>query len=180
MHTTVKSRDAAQTEGGGLAGDPADQRALRDALGAFATGIAVITTAGDAGGPALGITVNSFGSVSLDPPLVLWSIDKTADRFAQFATAQAWSVSVLGQGDKAVSDHFARSPEPVVLDDVVAASSVPGEAPFVGDPVAVFACRTHACVDAGDHVIIIGRIEGFDSRSGPALTYFRGRYGTAE
>ncbi|HEY3778568.1 MAG TPA: flavin reductase family protein [Rhizomicrobium sp.] len=153
-----------------------DTRAFRDALGCFPTGVAVVT-AESADRPPMGITVNSFASVSLDPPLVLWCVDRRSDRFRTFSTAKGFTVSVLDATHGGVSARLAR-PGAHALDGISMTATALGP-PALADALAVFECvreHTHA---GGDHVILVGRVERFSHKpAGAPLVFFRGRYGT--
>jgi flavin reductase (DIM6/NTAB) family NADH-FMN oxidoreductase RutF len=153
-----------------------DTKAFRDALGSFPTGIAVIT-AGSAETSHIGITVNSFASVSLDPPLVLWSIDRRSRRYPYFAEAPGFTVSVLASGHKAVSARLAGQGEHS-LDGIALVPTELGP-PGLADSLAIFECARESVQDAGDHAILIGRVLKFSRNDGAGapLVYFRGRYG---
>lgn len=158
-------------------------RPLKNALGRFATGIAVIACRGDepAGAPVAAITVNSFNSVSLDPPLVLWSIEKSASSFDSFMAADGYGVSLLHAGQEATSNQFARAGAAVRAGDLFE-TLAPDTAerrsePVLKDRLAAFDCRLVDRHEAGDHVILIGRVELFDTRAGAPLIYFASRYG---
>lgn len=150
-----------------------DARELRAALGAFATGVAIVTTRAQDG--LHGLTINSFASVSLDPPLVLWSLDRRSHSLRAFETGAVFAVNVLGrhQADLARRfarhgvDRFAQTPLTEGLDG----------APLLGDCVACFECRRVAAHDGGDHVIIVGRIERYRADQRPALVFSRGKFG---
>jgi len=160
-----------------------DIRAYREALGSFPTGVAVVTAAPAADAAKLkigadahiGITVNSFTSVSLDPPLVLWCMDRRSSRHDHFAAARAFTVSILGTEHKAVSARLAR-PGEHALDgmDLLATELGP---PALSDSLAVFECVQQQALPCGDHTILIGRVQRFSrpGRSAP-LVYFSGRY----
>ncbi len=151
-----------------------DARTLRDALGCFATGVTVVT-AFDAGGDPVGLTANSFTSVSLDPPLLLVCIAKTSSSLKALELAEHFAVNVLHIGQQPASTLFA----------------VPGEdrfrqtpwqrgrhdAPVLSNALANFECRRHQMHDGGDHVILVGEVlrATFDPRRDPLL-YFRGKY----
>ena len=154
------------------ANDPASLRALRNAMGRFATGVALITTMGDAG-PA-GFTANSFASVSLDPPLVLWSPARSSSRFQLFTTAPHFSIHVLAAGDMALAHRFARGGHGFAT--APDAWSAEG-APIFPQALARFDCRLHATHDGGDHLIVVGRVLRFSVRSGEPLVFSQGRYG---
>lgn len=149
--------------------------AYRRAMGAFATGVAVISAA-RGGGRVSGLTVNSLTSVSLKPPLLLWCLGNGCERYDLFATAPLWGVSILGVGDEALARRFARlHTETIEPEDGDALL----DAPVLRAGVAHFACRTHARHEGGDHLIIVGDVIGFRTEPGAALTFFRGQYGRA-
>ncbi|HEX3811082.1 MAG TPA: flavin reductase family protein [Rhizomicrobium sp.] len=152
-----------------------DTRAFRQALGTFPTGVAVVTAAAPDAKP-MGITVNSFTSVSLNPPLVLWCLDRKSDRFGVFAAAAAYTVSVLGTAHEDVSAKLAR-PGAHKLDGL---SLLPTELgpPALDEALAIFECTREAVHDGGDHVILVGRVQRFARReAGGPLIFFRGKYG---
>jgi flavin reductase (DIM6/NTAB) family NADH-FMN oxidoreductase RutF len=160
-----------------------DSRAFRDALGAFPTGIAVITAAPvQAGSQAqdvshIGITVNSFTSVSLEPPLVLWCIDRRSRRYPHFAQAPGFTVSILASGHREVSTRLARAGEHN-LDGIAMIPTQLGP-PALADSLAIFECARESVQEAGDHAILIGRVLRFARHDGAGapLVYFQGRYG---
>ena len=156
-----------------------DSRAFRDALGNFPTGVAVIT-AGHADQSAhVGITVNSFTSVSLDPPLVLWCMDRRSYRHDIFAGAPGFTVSILGTGHKDVSSRLAR-PGEHALDGIALLETELGP-PALADSLAVFECITEKKLEAGDHTIFLGKVMRFSRPSDSApLIFFRGRYSALE
>lgn len=151
-----------------------DQRTLRDALGCFATGVTVLTTlTGDR--QPVGLTANSFTSVSLDPPLLLVCIAKSATSAASFKTCAQFAVNVLHIGQQPVSSRFAKKGEERF-------SQTRWEPGLEGCPVltgslATFECTTHELLDGGDHIILIGAVERarFEPHRDPLL-YFRGKY----
>lgn len=150
-----------------------DPREFRDALGAFATGVTVVTCMSDDGKP-IGLTANSFNSVSLDPPLVLFSLDRGSFSFAHFRAAGHFAVNILSDAQQEISRHFARASEDKWRDISFDVSGV--GCPAFRDALAVFECSTHAIHDGGDHIIIVGRVERFTHRAGDPLLYYRGRY----
>lgn len=152
-----------------------DQRALRHALGRFATGVAVIGTRTD-DGKLEGLTVNSFASVSLDPPLVLWCLQRATPSFASFAVASAFAVSVLGADQRALSQRFATAATHKFTGVPHVAGH--GGVPRLADALAWFECRTERTVDGGDHVIFIGRVVRAGYRDGEPLVFSAGRYCT--
>ena len=151
-----------------------DAKAYRKALGGFATGVCVVT-AHTAEGP-LGITVNSFTSVSLDPPLVLWCMDVKSDRHDAFAGAERFAVHVLPVEDQAMSDRFACGVCTLSDDEFEVGDPAP---PRLRNAVTRLDCTTHDRIVMGDHLVIVGRVAAFDTHPGDALTYFRGKYGQA-
>lgn len=152
----------------------ADTLAYRRALGAFATGVCVVTADSEAG--PLGITVNSFTSVSLTPRLVLWCLDERSDRWPVFAAAETFAVHVLPAADKAVASRFARGVSVLERGEYIRRDEGP---PCLSKAVMRLECQTHDRIQMGDHLIIVGRVTRFDDAGGEALTYFRGRYGMA-
>lgn len=150
-----------------------DARALRHALGAFATGVAVVTAMGPDG--PHGLTVNSFASVSLDPPLVLWSLDRRSHSLRVFETAPSFAVHVLGAHQEALARLFAR-PGADRFTGLTLESGLDG-APLLPDCVAAFECRRVAAHDGGDHVVFVGRIARYRSDERPPLVFSRGRFG---
>jgi flavin reductase (DIM6/NTAB) family NADH-FMN oxidoreductase RutF len=151
-----------------------DQRSFRAALGAFATGVAVATAPGR-GGPPAGVTVNSFTSVSLDPPLVLFCLDRSAQSLEAFREADHFAVSVLAEGQRDLSVRFA-SQAPGKFEGVGVAEGL-GGAPVLEGCLAAVECSRHAVHDGGDHVILVGRVERLrHADGGRPLLYFRGRY----
>jgi len=155
-----------------------DTKQFRNALGSFATGVTIITTRDEAGG-AIGVTANSFNSLSLDPPLVLWSIGVKAFSYPAFAKAKHFVVHVLAADQQALSDRFAR-PSTEKFDGVAFEHGL-GDVPLFPGCAAVFECSTERCVEGGDHVIMIGRVERFSvNESALPLMSYRGRYAIPE
>ena len=155
-------------------GDPRDdQRAFRRALGQFATGVAIITAR--LGEQTVGVTANSFTSVSLDPPLVLWSLESKAQSLPVFREARHFAVNVLSADQVALSTRFARS----TSDKFQAVEWQPGAsgAPLIKGVAAQFECRREAEHDGGDHVILIGRVDRFARFDREVLVFAHGRYG---
>jgi flavin reductase (DIM6/NTAB) family NADH-FMN oxidoreductase RutF len=151
-----------------------DPRTLRDALGCFATGVTVVTCLTDTGIPA-GLTVNSFTSVSLDPPLLLVCLAKPAASAAALIAAQWFAVNVLQTGQQPASIRFSTRDE----DRFGTTPWSCGEcgAPILAESLGVFECERTAVYDGGDHHILVGQVvkASFDASLDPLL-YFRGRY----
>lgn len=150
-----------------------DPRALRNAFGAFATGVTVITTR-QADGTPRGFTANSFTSVSLDPPLLLVCLAKSAHSADIFAHAPHFAVNILAEDQKALSGLFAsRAPDKFQQCDWAHGHA---DVPVLAGTLAQFTCARHRLVDAGDHLVLIGRVEDFATREAQPLGYFRGTY----
>lgn len=152
-----------------------NRRLLRDAFGTFMTGVTVVTTLDEAGAP-IGFTANSFSSVSLDPPLLLVSIAKTSGNYARFLATKGFAINILAEGQKDVSNTFAKPVEDRFA--TVSWQLGPHGAPVLGGVSAWFDCRMHQVVDAGDHAILIGRVEAFEASGQSGLGYYRGSYFT--
>lgn len=156
-------------------GDPVDDgRAFRRALGQFATGVTVVTTSLD--GELYGMTANSFSAVSLDPPLVLWSIRKDSSSRDAFATSGHFVINVLNEPQIEVSGLFAR-PGEGRFEKASWATGVHGD-PLLDDSGAHFECVTENVMDAGDHLILLGRVNRFARYEGAPLLFSQGQYGS--
>lgn len=151
---------------------PDTLRALRDALGRFATGVTVITTK-TAQGPA-GFTANSFASVSLDPALVLWSAAKSSARFPIFSAAKFYSIHILAEDQAPLAARFSRGG--AGFDGLDVAQSADGN-PVFPTALARFDCHQHAVHDGGDHLIIVGRVLQFTLRNAQPLLFNQGNFG---
>lgn len=152
--------------------DPAeDPRAFRRALGAFATGVTVVTAESPEG--PVGITANSFASVSLDPPLVLWMPARDSARFALFEKAERYAIHVLHRDQREVCDAFTR--DRAAFDGLDWAPDEDG-VPEIAGCLARFRCRHHATHEGGDHLIIVGRVTGAAARDGLPLMFQGGRF----
>nr|WP_207382956.1 flavin reductase family protein [Pseudaestuariivita atlantica] len=151
---------------------PDTARDLRDALGRFGTGVTVVTCTDDEG--PLGITANSFASVSLDPALVLWSPAKASKRYASFAAAKSFAIHIVGADQHHLCHRFARDGR--AFDGAEWRTGRDG-APILDGALSVFECTTHAMHDAGDHTIIVGRVDHVTTGSGAPLLFYGGKYG---
>jgi flavin reductase (DIM6/NTAB) family NADH-FMN oxidoreductase RutF len=150
-----------------------DGRDLRRAFGNFATGVTIVTTLDAAGNPC-GFTANSFTSVSIEPPLLLVSIAKTAYGCEVFTSSQGFAVNILARDQRELSNRFAASGA-----DKFANLEWQGKAsgsPIVDGVVAWFDCAHHEQVDAGDHVILIGRVLDYAYNTHTPLGFCRGAY----
>ncbi|MDB5690687.1 MAG: putative FMN-binding flavin reductase [Sphingomonas bacterium] len=151
-----------------------DQRAFRNALGHFPTGVVVVTAARAEGDP-IAMTVSSFNAVSLDPPLVLFSVGRTAPSLAALLQADSFGISVLRHDQSDLSGRFAnaRGAKWSGLEPCLGETGCP----LVGPCLAVFECTPHATHDGGDHLIIVGRVARFEiAPEGAPLVFFRGGY----
>lgn len=149
-------------------------RAFRNALGEFATGVAAVTTVVEGQSP-IGITVNSFSSVSLDPPLILWCLDKRSDTADAFNVCGGFTVNVLSGSQQDLSNRLSR-PGEHGLQGIATSQGVNG-VPSIDDALASFECDIETRHDAGDHIIMIGRVMGFHQREPKTpLIYHRGAY----
>ncbi len=157
----------------GAAFDPIE---FRKALGTFATGVTIITARAADGSP-IGLTANSFNSVSLDPPLVLWSLANNAMSFDAFRSASHWAVHVLGADQEDLSGRFARRGE-----DKFAGLEIEegeGGVPLLRGCAARFQCRTASQYQGGDHLIFIGEVLRFDRDEAAPLVFHGGKYAHA-
>ena len=153
---------------------PIDPRDFRNALGTYATGVTIITAAGADGKP-YGITCNSFASVSLNPPLVLWSLVLYSSSLSVFQNASHFAVNVLGASQQALANKFAKSSEDKFVG--VDWTSGIGNAPLLMNSVANFQCRAVNRYYGGDHVIFLGAVEAYAYNRNEPLLFARGGYG---
>ena len=153
--------------------DPsADADSFRGALGAFVTGVTVVTT--DSPDGPVAIVANSFASVSLDPPLVLWSPAKSSHRFEHFVGSRRFAVHVLAADQRDICA--------AIIQSKTAITKVPTRLSHCGMPIiegalATFECNLETTHDAGDHVIVLGRVIKAHHRGGDPLVFHGGRYG---
>lgn len=155
-----------------------DSRTFRNACGQFLTGVTVVTSRGNDGQP-IGLTANSFTSVSLEPPLVLVCIDKRLGSYQTLLDAPGYAVHILSAEQQEISARFATKG----ADKFAGLETADGlyGVPILPDAITVFECKTVNRVDAGDHTILIGQVERLrtgDTSKKP-LGYFRGKYTTA-
>lgn len=156
---------------------PIDPIALRRAFGTFVTGVTVITTRDEDGTPR-GMTANSFTSVSLDPPLLLVCVAKSASSYPAFTNAGCFAVNILHEGQVDVSGNFAsKSPDKF---QSVTHDHIHTGAPVLTDSLTWFDCTTYNTVDAGDHAILIGQVRAFGTSPTAPLGFCRGRYASVK
>ena len=149
------------------------QRAFRNALAAFATGVTIATTS-DAEGRPVGVTASSFNSVSLDPPLVLWSLAKNSLSRDAFTAAGHFAIHVLTAAQEDLSNRFARSGDDKFAD--VAWHCGELGSPLLDQFVARFECRTRHEYEGGDHIILVGEVVSYEARDEAPLLFHGGRY----
>ena len=148
---------------------------LRQALGRFVTGVTIVTCRDEHGEP-IGLTANSFNALSLDPPLVLWSLRQASSTIAAFTNASHFAVNVLAADQVDLSRRFAR-PSSAKFDDGQWTDGQ-GGAPLLAGCVAVFECRRRSHHAAGDHVLFIGEVERIGGTADTPLVYHAGHYRT--
>jgi flavin reductase (DIM6/NTAB) family NADH-FMN oxidoreductase RutF len=153
-----------------------DSRAFRHCLGQYATGVTIVTTAREE--RPVGVTANSFTSVSLDPPLVLWSIDRQSRSFSAFESAEYCAINILASSQIGLAQRFSSRD-----DDKFAGidwSPGLGGAPLLSGALAQLECRREAGYDGGDHLILINRVLQHTTSEAEALLFAQGRYGVAQ
>ncbi|SFV12542.1 flavin reductase [Pseudoduganella namucuonensis] len=155
---------------------PFDQREFRRTLGTFTTGVTIITARAADGAP-VGITANSFNSVSLDPPMVLWSLAKTSRSLAAFNDSDHWAVHILSVDQDALSNRFAKSGEDKFHG--VATEAGAGGVPLLTGCTARLQCKSAFRYDGGDHIIFVGEVCAFDRSDSPPLVFHGGKYAIA-
>jgi flavin reductase (DIM6/NTAB) family NADH-FMN oxidoreductase RutF len=149
-----------------------DPKALRNAFGAFATGVTIITTHAD--GIDTGLTANSFSSVSLDPPMILWSLDRKSRSLDIFENAEGFAVHVLASDQEALSNRFARSAPDKF--ETLKVGRGDWAMPLLPDCAARFECRKAFTYEGGDHVIFVGEVLRYEHTERPPLLFHGGRY----
>ena len=155
---------------------PVEPRIFRDALGHFASGVCVVTTVADDGRPA-GVTISAFASLSLDPPLILWSLSTRSSNLRAFEAAEHFAVNILADDQVAISRRFSSS-LPNKFHDVAVHAGL-GGTPLIEGCTAHIECRAHSSQTAGDHVLFVGRVERVRTSDRPPLVFVGGRYRSA-
>ncbi|ATG74927.1 hypothetical protein AN401_14545 [Zobellella denitrificans] len=154
-----------------------DTRALRNAMGHFATGVTVVTAPGE-GNALVGITANSFSSLSLEPPLILWSLSLNSPSLAAFQEGQPFAVNVLCQGQEDLAMQFARA-----SDDKFSGVEYhlnQRQVPLLAHTLAQFECEVAFTRCLGDHLLIVGRVQAFRCQEGEPMLFFKGQFKTLE
>lgn len=153
--------------------DPSDTRALRVALGRYATGVTIVSCV-DESGQRIGLTANSFAALSLTPALVLWSLRVQSPSLPAFQACGHFVVNVLAESQVDLSRRFAAPGEHKFNEGVWSAGL--GQAPVLAGAAAVFECETVSHQVAGDHVLFIGRVVRFEQAALPPLVFQAGHY----
>lgn len=153
-----------------------DPLEFRKTLGSFTTGVTVITTCTGEGQP-VGVTANSFNSVSLDPPMVLWSLAKSSRSLAAFDSASHWAVHILSAAQETLSNRFAKAGEDK-FGGIETLSGVSG-IPLLTNCTARLQCKTTFKYEGGDHIIYVGEVLDFERSDAPPLVYQAGKYAVA-
>lgn len=154
-----------------------DEKLFRKSLGSFPTGVCLVTTIGH-DGKKEGMTINSFSSVSLTPPLILWSVREAARSADMFMSSPYFVLSILSQNQSEIASHFARPS----VDKFEAYSNdfedgISG-CPRLKESVATYECRLYSTHQEGDHTILIGRVESFSYKEQAPLMFYSGRMGS--
>ena len=150
-----------------------NSKQLRESLGAFATGVTVVTSIAE-NSEKVGMTVNSFNSVSLEPPLILWSIGRDANCFEAFMASKSFAVHILNKTQSDISNKFAQTG----IDKFEGMNCTNGlnDIPILPDFSVCLQCTTKHLYDGGDHVIIVGEVKSIDNRSQEPLIFYKGDY----
>lgn len=150
---------------------------LRNAMGSFLTGVTIVTTRNDVGDP-YGLTVNSFNSVSLDPPLVLWSLDHANDKLQLFRNSAGFVVNVMGADATDLIWRFAKAETDRF--DKTDWHWGPSGQPVLDDAIVSFECRLWAEYPGGDHAIFVGEVLNIAQTDGTPAAFFKGKLGAYE
>lgn len=158
-----------------MSSDKNEQRALRNVFGYFPTGVTIITTL-DAKKNPVGITVSSFSSVSLDPPLILWCLARDSNMLTEFETCAHFAVNILAADQTDLSQRFAMPSDDRFKG--ITLEQGEGDVPLLSGCAARLQCRNTAQHNGGDHIIIVGEVTDFDQTEKPSLAFSRGKYTT--
>jgi flavin reductase (DIM6/NTAB) family NADH-FMN oxidoreductase RutF len=150
-----------------------DQRAYRQALGRFATGVTLIIGR-DRRGVAHGLVVNSFTSVSLAPPIILWCLGASSGAAGVFADLESFSVNVLGFDQEALARRYSAPGDRLIPEDMLLTKGV--GAPLLKSALLGLDCRSIRRTEMGDHHVLFGEVASFRASSGDALGFFKGRF----
>lgn len=158
-----------------MASEAYDSREFRRALGRFATGVAIATT--DHDGTPVGLTINSFSSVSLEPPLVLWSLRSDASTLDSFVSSQRYAINVLSVEQRGLASRFAKHGSDKFIG--VRYRTGLGDCPLLPSCLAYFECRLVDTIVCGDHLVLLGAVERASHRDGEPLVFSSGGYQVA-
>ncbi len=159
-----------------LVREPGDARDLRTAFGRFGTGVTIVTTV-TADGAWVGLTANSFNTVSLEPPIVVWSLSNKSPSLQAFQQSGCFAVNVLSQEQLPLSQRFAR-PIPNKFDNADTQPGLRG-VPLLAGSAAIFECRTVMQQQMGDHVLFLGQVDRYAYQESQPLIYLNGQYAQA-
>jgi flavin reductase (DIM6/NTAB) family NADH-FMN oxidoreductase RutF len=146
-------------------------RAFRDVLGCFATGVTLVTIQGPDG--PMGFIANSFSSISMEPPLILWAPAKSAARYPYYAAAKHFAIHILAADQGALVEHFHRGTGSF---DAFTYSINAQGVPLLDEALARFECEQYATHDGGDHLIVVGRVLAASSQAGTPLVFAQGHF----
>ncbi|WP_085339678.1 flavin reductase family protein [Aquidulcibacter paucihalophilus] len=152
-----------------------DLKDYRSALGSFATGVTIVTTL-DSNGNGHGLTVNSFASVSLEPPLVLWCLGNKSDSFDLFSKCDAYAINVLADNQGDLAMRFAGKGDQKLAAGEYGALQT--GSPILPGTIAAFDAEVVQRIEAGDHLILLGQTKAYQRHDGQGLAYFRGQFGS--
>jgi flavin reductase (DIM6/NTAB) family NADH-FMN oxidoreductase RutF len=152
-----------------------DLKDYRSALGSFATGVTIVTTL-DSNGKGHGLTVNSFASVSLEPPLVLWCLGNKSDSFDLFSKCDAYAINILADSQGDLAMRFAGKGDQKLATGEYGALET--GSPILPNTIAAFDTQVVQRIEAGDHLILIGQTKAYQRHDGQGLAYFRGQFGS--
>lgn len=172
LNSSAVELDSAQTQNA-IQFSAEGIREYRNALGKFSTGVAIVTAATIEG--PIGITINSFASVSMNPALVLWSVAKDAGRHDVFKDASEFAIHVLSENQYQEAMHFVKNADNF---DADCWHMQDGKPPLSNSALASFVCTLEVTYDGGDHTIVVGRVKRFSQRAGSPLVFSAGEFGT--
>ena len=147
-----------------------NSKEFRSAMGCFITGVTVVSA--NDNNRLIGVTANSFSSVSLEPPLVLWSLSKRSRKHPTMTRVKNYAINILANNQKEVAKKFSKSEEPFTGTDFYVSEL---GVPIIKNSVAVLECEQHVVYDGGDHSIILGLVTSFNESKLDPLTFFKGQ-----
>ncbi|MGQ7906782.1 flavin reductase family protein [Burkholderia sp. BC1] len=174
MSQCIASPDAAPADAAAWGSVDLEPRTLRNLLGSYPTGVAIVTTRTPDGRP-VGLTINSFASLSLDPPLVLWSLVEHSPNLAAFRDSTHFAIHILASQQEALARRFATAGMPDKFADV-AWQDAPEGVPAIDGAMTTLICAHDHSRHAGDHLLLIGRVVRTASQQGTPLVFHAGRF----